>query len=346
MMMRALAACLLAAIAGCASLAPESPDLPESESSAQDPLPPQQPQEEPEAGPLPPPVEIAPPQEASEGFNAKAAIVLSEQSPAFENVARELRARLEESVLYNIADTDLSPEEAFARIAQSGSTVVIAIGFRAAEAASLYSTVPVVFCQVFNIALRDDVSVPVKGVSAIPPLDLQVEAWKKVDPDLRSIGTILGAGHDALIAEAKQATERNGVAFHYRIAESDRETLYHFRRLTPSIDGFWLFPDNRVLSVPVLDEMVRIAGRHRVRIAVFNDALLDLGVALSTASLDTDIAEKVLSVAERITAGADAIPDLTPLERVKIRKSGATRRRAESIASGGEEAAGAAKGSL
>jgi ABC-type uncharacterized transport system substrate-binding protein len=280
---------------------------------------------------LPPPAR--PDVKTAAPFPAKAAIVLSDRSPAFENVATELGYLLNEPLVYNLADKSQSPEDAFSGIAESGAAVVIAIGFSATRAAAQWSTVPVIYCQVFSFIAEDSVAVPVKGVAATPPLALQLRAWRRFDPELRSVGAILGDGHEDLIAEATRATAAHGLEFHYQIAGSDRETLYLFRRMAPEIDGFWLFPDNRILSIRVLREVVEIAARRNVRIAVFNDALLDLGVSLSTAAVESDIAATVFAVAGKVAAGdADAVPELTPLHEVKLRSGSSVSGGADAIA--------------
>jgi ABC-type uncharacterized transport system substrate-binding protein len=280
-------------------------------------------------------------------FDRKAAVILSDHSPSYESVAAELGNLLVEPVVFNLGDSGQSHEEVFADVAGSGVRVVIAIGLRAARAAAELSSVPVIYCQVFNFTEAKDVRIPVKGVAAIPPLSLQIAAWTEIDPELRDVGTILGEGHGRLLAEAAGAAVANGVSFHYRIARSDRETLYNFKRMAPEIDGFWLFPDNRVLSVPVLREMVDIAARHDVRIAVFNEALLELGVALSTAAVESDIAATVISVAGEITGGAaDSVPDLTPLRDLKLRAGGKRYALTGTLASGPDAAGTSSRGKL
>ncbi|MGH8168804.1 MAG: ABC transporter substrate binding protein [Woeseiaceae bacterium] len=339
MVKRALFACLLATIAGCANVPPEPPDVPDIAVPEPEPLPPP-PQVEQE--PVPAEVEAPPRAEVIEPTpRVKAAIVLSDRSPAFEKVATELAPLLDQTLLYNLSDKSLTPKDAFAAVAESGAAVVIAIGRPATQAAAAWSTIPVVYCQVFNYVRPDDLSVPVKGVASLPPLSAQVEAWKQLDPELESIGAILGVGHEDLLREAKLASATNGIALHYRVARSDRETLYMFHRMAPHIDGFWLFPDNRVLSVPVLEQIVSIAARHGVRIAAFNDALLEMGVALSTASVDADIAATVVTVAEKIVAGdSDAIPDLTRLGKVRIATNPAMGGSSDTLAAGETEAGG------
>ena len=197
--------------------------------------------------------------------------------------------------------------------------MVIAIGLAATREAILRSPVPVVFCQVFNIAASLDTRVPVRGVASTPPLEPQMAAWKQLNPQLQAVGAILGPGHEALIAEAQAATAAHGVDFHHRVVNSDRETLFTFQRMAPAIDGFWLFPDNRVLSVGMLENLFDYAARHDVDVAAFNDALLDMGAALSVTAVDADVAATTLAVAARAGAGdVDRVPWMTPLNDVRI----------------------------
>jgi hypothetical protein len=319
---RALAVVLLSFVAGCSlptrKSEPAAPVLEPIVVTAErrEPAPPPAPRPAPRPEPRPAPPPAAPDPEPSTG---RIAIVLSDRSPAYENVAVELGRRLERFLLYNLADRSLPPPAVFSGIADSDAEVVIAIGLRAAEQAVLMSPLPVVFCQVFNIELAGS-TVPVRGVAAVPPLEPQVRAWKAAHPDLQRIGAIVGEGHEDLIAEAQAATEEHGIEFQYRIAASDRETLYLFNRMAREIDGFWLFPDNRILSVPVLRELLRYARRQGVQVAVFNPALAELGAELVAVSDPADVAATALAVAERILDGElDAVPVLTPLGRVDVR---------------------------
>lgn len=298
---------------------PEPPPVSVPDEPVEAPVPPPpviaEPEPEPEPRPEPIPAEPEP---------GRIAIVLSNRSPAYEKVAVELGHLLERYLLYNLADKSLSSRDVFSGIADSDAKVVIAIGLEAAEQAMALSSLPVVFCQVFNIDLADS-GAPIRGIASIPPLSPQVRAWKQLNPNLASIGAILGEGHEALVAEAEAAAAENGVALHLRVATSDRETLYMFNRMAPDIDGFWLFPDNRVLSVAILKEMLSYASRHQVEIAVFNPALLALGAQLSVSSVDSDIAVTALEVADRIIKGElDAIPARTPLHQLDVRSAHGT----------------------
>jgi ABC transporter substrate binding protein len=332
--------CVMTAMAGCAGIPLSDDEPPDTAIPEAEPSPPSTPTvpEEPETRPAPEPE--PPLEEASRSFDGKAAIVLSGRSPSFDTLAHELGQVLDRPLVYDLSDKSQPPEDAFADVTESGAAVVIAIGHSAAEAAMTWSTVPVVYCQVFNFRAEKSTRIPVKGVAAIPPLSLQVVEWLKADPELRRIGAILGDGHESLVAEAKHAANGNGLGFHYQSAASDRETIYLFKRMAPDIDGFWLFPDNRILSIPVLKEMVDVANRHGVRIAVFNEALLELGVALSTAADVSEIAETAVSVAQQVVEGrGDSVPDLTPLRSLNVRLPARSSDDAKAVAVGGHGSA-------
>ena len=302
-----LLAAMTLLFSGCALIWPETQDSPDSAAPTVEP---------PQTSSAP----VEPIREIPLTVDSPVAIVVTNTIPAYTNVATELGKLLENQTVYNLADKSRSEKEVFSRIDETEAEAVVAIGLRAATAAKSYSQVPVVFCQVFNVEDNDLISDQVKGVAALPPLDLQVSAWKELNPGIRNIGAIIGEGHESLIEEAAESTEAAGINLHYRVANSDRETLYLFNRLATDIDGFWLFPDNRILSSSVLRQIFKDASRKNVQVAVFNNSLLDLGAAISSTSVGSDIASTIVSVLAGIDSGEmDLIPDITPLTKMEIR---------------------------
>ena len=250
------------------------------------------------------------------------AIVLSDDIPAYVGVARELERLLqgEDYSLHKLDGSFPTAEAIFDEIDAMDTPFIIAIGFNAARLASQLSDAPVIFCQVFNFQKTDFHPDRVRGVSAIPPLDLQLQAWKELDPNLKSVGAILGEGHDELLAAAEDAAAKESIDLYHRVARSDRETLYLFKRLAPSIDGFWLFPDNRVLSPAVIDQMSLFASRHRIQLTVFIPSMLKLGAVMSASSVEADIAQTVLSVLKRAsTKGIYSVSNISLLSDIEIR---------------------------
>jgi ABC-type uncharacterized transport system substrate-binding protein len=190
---------------------------------------------------------------------------------------------------------------------------------RAARSSVAMSQVPVIFSQVFNYSDHGLVTGNSRGVSALPPLDAHLDAWKKLDPTLARVGMIIGSGHETLLAEAEIAAQDHGVELQIREAGSDQETLYHFKRMIHEIDGFWLFPDNRILSPRVLTEILQQANRRHIPVAVSNEAMLRLGAAISVSTVAADIAATIVQLLERVRAGEiDSIPPLTQLSEVRV----------------------------
>jgi ABC-type uncharacterized transport system substrate-binding protein len=247
------------------------------------------------------------------------AIVLTGRQPAYDEVALELARRLKNYEIYDLSDKSQPAETAFRLINDSDSGAVIAIGLDASSAAIALSSIPVVYCQVFNYRSNELVTDHSKGVAAVAPLDAQLAAWKKSFPDLNRIGAIIGEDHDDLISEAQAAADRHGVLLTIRIANNDQEAQYQFRRMVAEIDGFWLFPDSRVLSTRSLQEMLTQAQRRQVSIAVTNASMLPLGASISLSAVAANIADTVVDVLRRIEAGQiSRIPDISPLSAIQV----------------------------
>lgn len=318
---------LLVVLSGCSMFIPSQPEPVATTEPEPVPLP------EPTVVPEPPPepVVVAPePVGPSEPQNIEplVSVIISNRTPAYVDVSRALEQYLDHAEIYDLSDRSLSPQEAFEAITESGSHAVVAVGLPAARAAKKYSTLPVVVGQVFNMNDNGLLSNSVKAVGVLPPIDLQMDAWLELDPDLSDVGAILGPGHEDLIAETDRALSERGIKFHYAIAQTDRETLYLFNRLAREIDGYILFPDNRILSRSVLSEMMGYAARHRVQVAVFNEPLLAHGATFSAVTLPADIALTIARLLEEIIDGnVDKLPPVTALSEIEIRLNPAALRK-------------------
>ncbi len=312
---------VLLILAGCSTFLPRESTPP--------PPPPELPpvvEPEPDIAPQPEPepvvVEPDPEPEPPPTVEPLVAIIISDQTPAYAAVAEALGSHLDRHVVYDLSARGLPARDAFARIAESGASAVVAVGLPAARAARRFATVPVIVSQVFNFSDGELLADDVRAVAVLPPVGLQMDAWHDLDPSVRNVGAILGEGHEALIAEADEALKARGVKFHYAVASSDRETLYLFNRLVRDIDGFILFPDNRILSRSVLMEMMTYASRHRVQVAVFNDPLLEYGAMFRARASEADIAEQITAVLDKILSGGiESVPDITPLTEIEIRSN-------------------------
>jgi ABC-type uncharacterized transport system substrate-binding protein len=252
------------------------------------------------------------------------AIVMSNSSPAYADVAVELAQRLENYAVYDLGDENRPPVNVLRLINDSDSSVVVAIGLRAAQSSVAMSDKPVVFSQVFNHQDHGLLQENTRGIAAIPPLDAQLAAWKKLDPTMVRVGVIIGEGHDDLLDDARRAAEKHGIDLRVQITHSDQETLYFFRRMVRDIDGFWLFPDNRILSGRVLQEMLDDANRQQVPVAVPSDSMLEMGASLSISTVATDIARTIVRVIREVQSGhLERLPPITQLSEIRVETNGA-----------------------
>ncbi len=247
------------------------------------------------------------------------AVVLSSSQPAFLDVANALASHLDEYQVYDLGDDSQAPVSILRGINDSDAGTVVAIGLRAAKSSVAMANSPVVFSQVFNhqdYGLLTDNS---RGVAPLAPLDAQLAAWTEVDPTLSIIGMIVGEGHDDLIAEAQLAAQKHNVELRIQISDSDQETLYFFRRMEQDIDGFWLFPDNRILSSRSLQLILESSRRGQVAVAVPNESLLKMGATISMATQAEDIAATIARVIRKIqTDGLQSVPAISPLSAINV----------------------------
>jgi len=247
------------------------------------------------------------------------AIVLTSEQAAYADVARELTQHLQDYEIYDLSDRSRPPVTILRLINDSDSSTVVAIGLRAAQSSVAMADTPVVFSQVFNHqdhALLTDNS---RGIATLAPLDAQLAAWKDIEPTLTRVGAIIGEGHDELIAEAELAAARHNVELRVQIAHSDQETLYLFKRMIRDIDGYWLFPDNRILSARILQQMLDEANRQHVPVAVSNESMLSMGAAISMSAVASDVAETIIDVVRQIQAGRlDRVPPITALSEMRV----------------------------
>jgi len=247
------------------------------------------------------------------------AIVLTSSKPAFVDVANALTEHLDDFQIFDLSDGGQPPVSVLRVINDSNSGTVVAIGLRAAKSSVAMANIPVIFSQVFNHQDYGLLTEHSRGVAPLAPLDAQLAAWTEVDPTISRIGIIVGEGHDELITEARLAAQKHNVELRVRIAHSDQETLYLFRRMSHDIDGFWLFPDNRILSARSLQQILESAKRGQVAVAVPYESMLTMGATISMATQADDIAATIAKIIWQIhDDGLRSVPAISPLSAVRV----------------------------
>jgi len=211
-----------------------------------------------------------------------------------------------------------SSDEIIEQITQTQHQQVVAIGLEAAKAATMLQQIPVIFCQVYNYQDHDLVSEYIKGVSLVPAIDQQFKAWKTTLPTLKQVGIITGSGKQAFIDSAIQSAAAHDITLISRVVNNDKEMWNEFRHLTPQVDGFWLLPDNRILSKRTLRSIMSYSAKHTTPLFTINGLLLQAGVAISSSQVGNDVANKVVTRLLSITANNTIPgPDIEPLGQAR-----------------------------
>jgi ABC-type uncharacterized transport system substrate-binding protein len=232
-------------------------------------------------------------------------------------IAEEIRQRDPDNVtLHNLDGREANAETALTEVGGANPNRIVAIGLLAATVARR-AELPMVFCQVYNYQDYDLISPTSKGVQFLPPFMLQLEAWKSLAPELQSIGIVTGPGQDALVADIQRVVQEAGLTLTVETVHSDQEALLAFKDMTQTIDGFWLLPDNRILSPDVVREMMAHSAKHKKQVVVFGNGLLGLGALMSVTSDESDVAERVLARFESMSANGQLRgPDLQQLTKI------------------------------
>jgi ABC-type uncharacterized transport system substrate-binding protein len=251
-------------------------------------------------------------------------VLVSDDVPAYAQVASAIAGKLgKEIAIHNLHGDRARAAKFSQQIQASPRDVVIAIGMDAAETAHGLRGKSVVFCQVFNYEASNLVQPWMKGVSALPPAAESFLAWRKLDARVRRIGLITGPNLDPVHADAREAARAIGAEIVIREVGSDREALFAFDKLAQKVDGFWLVPDNRILSSDVLRDVLALSVKRGKPMIVFSNDMLRIGGLLSAEAEPQDVAEQVLRRVREI--GADqAIPGpaVRPLTRARISVNG------------------------
>lgn len=248
----------------------------------------------------PPPV-VAPKPQAAPAVKAKplppVTILVSEAIPAYQQVADELMRRLSKRAqVITLDKEERSSAERIGALRRDEYQQFVAIGIDAAQQVKQLAGAEdeVIFCQIFNYQDYDLVGPRSKGVAAWPGTAVLFSRWSKMSPGLKRVGVFTAPGLEVIIEAATREARKYGITLVHRVVDSDKELLFQYKQLAPSLQGLWLLPDNRVLSGRTIKELMSFSIRNRLQVAVFSEVLLRLGGLISITTSEKEIAEKVV----------------------------------------------------
>ncbi|WP_169714047.1 ABC transporter substrate binding protein [Oceanicoccus sagamiensis] len=222
------------------------------------------------------------------------AILLNENNPNSQQIADLLTAKLTTPTqLYYLSALPQQQVEVVAQLQQQAYSQVVAIGSNAALRAKSLDDSRVVFSQVFNYQDEGLIEAGFSGVSMVPSAEKLFSEWKQLTPGLKHIAIITGPNNQQQIARIQQAAKHHGVVVLHREVNNDKEMLYEAKQLAPLIQGFWLLPDNRVLSRRSIKEFMAQSMKQGKQVALFNRQLFKYGGLLYVGGDVDEIAEQL-----------------------------------------------------
>jgi len=263
-----------------------------------------------------------PPEAIARADSSTIAILYSGGTPSQQSIAAAIEDALGNGSghVYRI-DIDAADDTATGEPAGRKPEIVAAIGPRALDVALRdFSDAAIVCSQVIDPDPAVIATRRVREIAPGPSPELLFAAWAAIDPDLKRIGLITSPTFAALVPEATRAATANGAELIHRVATSDREASYIFRRLAPEIDGLWLAPDSEILSTAMIDEMLAHAAELDIGVLVFSESLLDRGGLISVQASEQNVAGTVVDTIRGIQAGdAPTSPTRIPLREGRVR---------------------------
>lgn len=232
------------------------------------------------------PPDQAPPPEPPQPI----AVLVTSDSTVYADVATALTDQLQvpqRTFFLDAVDTRQVIDE----IQRAGIHTVVSIGSKAFDVAQDVAGANVIHAQVFDGATSRD-----RGVAAFPPATLQLAKWKAICPTLSHVGLIASGAFAETMAEFVEAGSLHGIDVLTREVATDREALFEFRRLTPSIDGFVLLPDATVLSPDVIKRLISHSNTNDIQVLVYSDPIYRLGATLRVAPVSDDVAAGIVEL--------------------------------------------------
>lgn len=248
------------------------------------------------------------------------AILVSSQLPPYTEVANRLKQQLgNRATVYPLPKPAAERQELMDKLAANEHTQLVTIGLDASLLGKRLPQHNKVFCQVFNYTQYELSGPRSKGVSMLPGVEKTLATWKKLSPSLHDIGIISGTGLQDMLDRISTLAGEQGITAHIVEVDNDKEYQYAYKQLSDKVQGYWLIPDNRVLSISTLKEIMTFSVRNSKQVVVFNEELLRLGGMFSASPVYDDIAGKVMQRLEQ-SAYSKHIPgiDLLPLDKIEL----------------------------
>lgn len=265
---------------------------------------------------VPPPLEAA---------GIEIAILKSSNVKAYDEAIQGFKATAPGTAVYVEYDLrgDLEQGKQLARkIRTAGSSLVVAVGLKAALAAKLeISEIPVLYMMILDPAKHGLSASNMTGILPAIPTERQFSILRTLLPLSHRIGVLYDpAKTDAKIKEAI----RHAAVYEFRVqgfpVEHEKELSQQLRSLVASSEVLWLVPDSTVLTDESVRFLLESALAKQIPVIGFSPEFTRMGALVSLSVRHHEIGRETGILAKHILDGGRPFPS-KPLSVQRISMS-------------------------
>jgi putative ABC transport system substrate-binding protein len=217
---------------------------------------------------------------------------------------------------------DLEQGKQLARkIRASDSSLVVAVGLKAAQAAKLEIVdIPVLYMMILDPLKHHLTAANMTGVLLEIPTDRQFKIIRAFLPSLRRIGMLYDPGKTAAkLKEAEAQASVSSFQLQGFPVQNEKEVPQQLRTLLSESDALWLIPDSTVLTDESIRFILESAVAKQVPVIGFSSELARLGALLSLSIDYGEVGREAGLLAKRILNGEPVLQlKPVPIQQIRI----------------------------
>lgn len=216
---------------------------------------------------------------------------------------------------------DLERGRKFARrIRASDTTLVLAVGIKAALAAKLeILDIPVIYCLVLDPNRYGLTAPNLSGISLEVPVTQQFSTMRTVLPKLKRVGVLFDPSKtNRLVQEASSVAKQQGIELVTSEVSTERELPPALRTLLPTVDAVWLVPDTTILTDESLPFILQESLEANRPVFGFSAEFVKRGALLSLSANYAAIGRQAGRLSKRLLDRHVTAPIRTTPDRLSL----------------------------
>jgi putative ABC transport system substrate-binding protein len=245
-------------------------------------------------------------------------IVKSSNSPSFvraeEGFKKEIRKSEIEAILveFDVSDESKREHEIAQKIRDLKPDLIVTIGSRSTAMVSQeLEDIPIVFCMVLNpvssgfVGSMASSGNNLTGASLDIPIEIQLEKFKLLVPNLKKLGVLFTQDSKQVIVEAKRVCENIGIELVPELIYSEKEVPGAVEALAQEVDGLWAVADTIIFTPQSTQYILLYTLRNGFPFMGLSTSFVKAGALFTLACDHKDVGRQAGKLALRIFSGEE-----------------------------------------